>query len=120
MLALYVDDGIVAATDECELSDLVQKLKSEIKIVTKPATYFLGTEISQRSDGSVKISQAAYTRKLLDQFGMSNCRSCVTPIISSEKEVVNDNADVDSIKFPYRSAVGGLMYLMTGTRPDIA
>jgi len=34
--------------------------------------------------------------------------------------VVNDNADVDSIKFPYRSAVGGLMYLMTGTRPDIA
>ena len=39
---------------------------------------------------------------------------------SSEKEVVNDNADVDSIKFPYRSAVGGLMYLMTGTRPDIA
>jgi len=27
-LALYVDDGIVAATDESELSELVEKLKS--------------------------------------------------------------------------------------------
>lgn len=120
MLALYVDDGIVAATDESELSELVEKLKSEFKIIVKPATYFLGIEISQQSDGSIKVSQAAYTRKLLDQFGMSQCRPCATPMISSKNSAVSDNTDTDSIKFPYRSAVGALMYLMTGTRPDIA
>ena len=123
LLALYVDDGIVAATDEHELLDLAAKLKSEFKIVTKPATYFLGVEINQRSDGSVKISQGAYTKKLLDQFGMSECRPCVTPIISSENTVVNekvDSTETESVKFPYRSAVGALMYLMTTTRPDIA
>lgn len=118
LLALYVDDGIVAATDESELSAFAENLKSEFKIVTKPATYFLGMEIDQKPDGSIKISQAAYTRKVLDQFSMSECRPCVTPIISSEK--AEPNVSDEPVKFPYRSAVGALLYLMTGTRPDIA
>lgn len=118
LLAVYVDDGIVAATDKCELAELTEKLKSEFKIVTKPASYFLGIEIAQKSDGSVKISQAAYTRKVLDQFGMSDCRPCATPIISSEKAETNNSNE--TVTFPYRSVVGALMYLMTGTRPDIA
>jgi len=113
ILALYVDDGLVAATDDTALSELVQKLQVEFKITVKPVTYFLGIEIDQQSLGSVKIHQSAYTEKLLKQFGMSECRPCVTPIISSEKAT-------DSVKFLYRSAVGALMYLMTGTRADIA
>jgi len=119
LLALFVDDGIVAAIDKCELLKLIEKLKSEFKITTRCATYFLGIEIDQRSDSSIKISQAAYTRKLLNQFGMSECRPCATPIILSEKESISDN-DAELIRFPYRSAVGALMYLMTATRPDIA
>lgn len=121
LIALYVDDGIVAATDKDELTAFAEKLKSEFKVVrlvTKPATYFLDMEINQQSDGSIKISQAACTRKVLDQFGMTECRPCVTPIISSEKAEADD--DKKPVTFPYRSAVGALMYLMTGTRPDIA
>jgi len=111
-------DGIVAATDKCELSVFMEKLKLEFKIVIKEATYFVGIEINQRSDGSLKISQEAYTKKVLEQFGMRDCRPCVTPITSSDAEVVNDSNE--SVKFPYRSAVGALMFLMTNTRPDIA
>jgi len=55
-----------------------------------------------------------------DQFGMSECRPCVTPIISSEKEVISDSTETETVKFPYRAAVGALMYVMTGTRPDIS
>jgi len=117
LLALYVDDGIVAATDKCELSEFVEKLKLEFKIVVKEATYFVGIEINQRSDGSLKISQESYTKKILDQFGMRDCRPCVTPITSSDAAVNESN---EPVKFPYRSAVGALMFLMTSTRPDIA
>lgn len=120
ILALYVDDGIVVATDERELQELAATLKAEFKIVTKAATYFLGIEIDRKSDGSIKISQTAYTAKILKQFGMQDCRPCATPIISSEKAAENDSAEGEEIKFPYRSAVGALMYLMTGTRPDIS
>jgi len=57
--------------------------------------------------------------KLLKQFGMSDCQPCVTPVISVEKAEASNNTEVGSVDFPYRSAVGALMYLMTGSRPDI-
>jgi hypothetical protein len=86
--------------------------------VTKPDTYFLCIKLDQKSDGSIKFSQVAYTRKVLDQFGMSECRPCATPIISSKKAAAN--VSNEPVKFPYRSAVRALTYLMTSTRPDIA
>jgi len=48
ILALYVDDGLVAATDDTALSELVQKLRVEFKITVKPVTYFLRIEIDQQ------------------------------------------------------------------------
>ena len=120
ILALYVDDGLVAATDETALLELTQKIEVEFKITTKPATYFLGIETDEQSDGCVKIHQSGYTEKLLKQLGMSECRPCVTLIISFKKAVDNGNTETDSVKVPYRSAAGALMYPMTGTRTDIA
>ena len=111
LLSLYVDDGIAAATDESELSLFAEQLKSEFKVVIKPATYLLSFEIDQKSDGSIKLCQAVYTRKDRDQFGMSECRSCATPITSSEKTEANDKTE--PVNFPYRSAVEAQMYLMT-------
>jgi hypothetical protein len=120
LLALYVDDGIEAATDKKELQEFEEELKSEFKITVKPALYFLGLEISQDSEGSIKVSQSAYTKKILEQFKMSHCRPCTTPMTKSEKILTENDTDEETVKFPYRSAVGALMYLMTGTRPDIA
>ena len=120
LIGLFVDDGIVAFTDNDELQKFQRELEAEFRITAKPATYFLGIEINQQSDGSIKISQGAYTRKVLEQFGMSNCHPCPTPTIKSEKEREPDESQNDQLEFPNRSAVGALMYLMTGTRPDIA
>jgi transposase InsO family protein len=129
IIALYVDDGLVAATSKEEAEVLIDELTSEFKVTAKEASYFLGLEINQSSDG-IKISQGSYTRKLLQRFRMDGCRSTSTPIIAgtaeSGKAALRDehpdkNADnVDEKQFSYRSAVGGLLYLSTGCRPDIA
>jgi hypothetical protein len=118
LVAVYVDDGIVASTHKEDAVQFLRELEREFKITTKTASYFLGIEIDQRDDGSIKISQGAYTKRLLGRFGMADSKAVLTPII---KDGDVTNADVkDSESFPYRAAVGALMYLMVGTRPDIA
>ena len=122
ILALYVDDGLVASTNQTELFSLMNSLESEFKITHKAASYFLGFEISHRKDGSIKVSQEGYARKILHRFGMSECKPVSTPIPkeSIQSGKVSENDSNQELHFPYRQAVGALMYLMTGTRPDIA
>lgn len=71
---MYVDDDLVASTDS-EMSESFMKcLRNEFKITEKDRTYFLGLQIKQMEDGSITVSQAAYTRKLLKKFDMEECK----------------------------------------------
>ncbi|KAD4888613.1 hypothetical protein E3N88_20686 [Mikania micrantha] len=57
-----------------------------------------------------------YAKDLLNKFGMMNCKTVTTPMISNEKLQMDDGgAMVDS--YMYRSLIGGLMYL-NHSRPD--
>lgn len=121
LLALYVDDGIIACNDDSMKDVFIDNLKREFDITVKPANYFLGLEIESCDNGSVRVSQEAYAKKVLEKFGMNDCHPVSTPIIKETVEPGKDMQEASNLKeFPYRQAVGALMYLMTGTRPDIA
>lgn len=47
LLALYVDDSLVASTDPEMMESLMKSLKGEFKISEKEAGYFLGFESSK-------------------------------------------------------------------------
>ncbi|XP_071037895.1 uncharacterized protein [Parasteatoda tepidariorum] len=49
---------------------------------------------------------------------MSNCRPVHTPILKEEESCTSE--EESETVFPYREAVGALMYLMMGTRLDLA
>ncbi|KAG5890919.1 hypothetical protein JTB14_024916 [Gonioctena quinquepunctata] len=51
---------------------------------------------------------------------MQDCRPVSTPIVKEGIQLGKEDEDELNSTFPYREAVGALMYLMTGTRPDIA
>nr|XP_034172331.1 uncharacterized mitochondrial protein AtMg00810-like [Osmia lignaria] len=75
---------------------------------------FLGLEIKRMKKG-IKISQRQYSTKILETYGMTDAKPADTPMLpnttTEEKGARRD--------FPYREAVGSLLYLTAKTRPDL-
>ena len=127
IVCLFVDDILIAFSDEVEKDILVANLKRRFKMhdLGKPSTY-LGLEISHYQSSqtsSIQISQAAYILKLLDRFDMSNSQPTSTPLTEATlndlvRKTENKEIVVDS-SLPCREAIGALLYLATCTRPDI-
>lgn len=81
MSLMYLDDGLVASTDSEMLESFMKCLRNEFKITEQDGTYFLGFQITQMEDGSITVSQAACTRKLLKKFDREECKPDSKPHI---------------------------------------
>lgn len=117
IIAIYVDDGLIAGSTQDAVDSFLELLTSEFKITKGSLDSFLGMQIQQRESGFF-LSQRAYVERILQRFKMANCNSAKTPVENQQSDKVNNGSLDGSI--PYRSAVGSLMYLACATRPDIA
>lgn len=121
VLAIYIDDGLIAATNENDIECLLCYLKTHFQFKSGVLQSYLGLEISQMSDGSIFVNQAGYARRILEKFKMSECNAVSTPSDPHHSMAEIGEPSSNEVKaFPYREAVGSLMYLATATRPDIA
>jgi hypothetical protein len=119
-LLVYVDDMLIVGS--CH--EVVKEMKKDLsKVFTMTdlgeASYFLGLEFSRdRGARRIYLHQGGYIAKMLEKYGMADCRPVRTPFPSGLKLPPGEEG-----VFPlqqYQSAVGSLMYLMVGTRPDLA
>ena len=79
-------------------------------------TFFLGLQVHQTTDG-IFLSQEKYLKQILKKYGMEECKSVSTPMITRCN--LSSHDDSPMVNQPeYRSMIGSLLYL-TGTRPDI-
>jgi len=84
----------------------------------REAKDILGLEIRRdKALGTLKLSQGKYAAQVLKKYGMAECNPIGTPLEVGLQLVQADESD-DAL--PYREAVGSLMYLMVGTRSDLA
>jgi len=127
ILALYVDDMLVAAKSKQEIGKLKSMLNSEFDMKDLGAAKkILGIEIHRdRRAGQLRLSQSGYLQKVLQRFNMQDSKSVSTPLASHFKlSAKMSPSSEDEIKcmeeVPYANAVGCLMYLMVCTRPDIS
>ncbi|UYV60737.1 hypothetical protein LAZ67_1002068, partial [Cordylochernes scorpioides] len=125
ILALYVDDGLLMSRNKDDIDSIVQELSHEFNITSRDADYFVGLQIEQSEDRSkIYIHQSSYINKILDKFNMIDCKPAAVPMDPSTVLTKADCPDLDkngnSPKFPYREAVGSLMFAYSVSRPDIA
>jgi hypothetical protein len=79
--------------------------------------YFLGITVTHDSS-SMHLSQAKYAAEILDNAGMTACKSALTPVDTTPKLSASVGPPVAD-PTEYQSRAGALQYL-TSTCPDIA
>lgn len=125
IIAIYVDDFLLF-WNNIELKNSVKSSLCDsfkMKDLGK-AKNCIGLRISY-DDDDIYLDQEKYIREILARFDMAECKAVVTPADLNQKLSVtmspkNEIERADLTGVPYQEAVGSLLYLAQGTRPDIA
>ena len=119
IVALYVDDVFITSRTMDGVKSILEMLKQDYSIKEMgDLHYYLGIKIERnRFNKQMFLSQKSYVDQVVNKFGLSDCKPCYTPA-EVESLVKSDGFSIE--KYPYREAVGLMMYLMLCTRPDIA
>ena len=84
-------------------------------------SWCLGIQVAQCQD-SVRLTQKTYILKMLERFGMQDCKPCKTPAaVHFKKDCLSAGvilSEEDTQR--YQSIIGSMMYAIIGKRPDIA
>lgn len=117
IIIIWVDDLIIAASDNSLLKDVKEMLTSKFKMKDLgKLKHFLGIDFDQ-SKGTVRVNQKRYILRILERFNMLDCKPRSTPC-ELKLDYDSDSDPIDPKR--YREAVGSLIYLMTCTRPDLS
>jgi transposase InsO family protein len=122
IVAIYVDDLLIFGKQ----LDLIRELEAELKASFSmtdlgPCAYYLGIEvIRDREQGTITLCQTEYIKRVLETFGMADCRPVATPLEKGAQFVQNEGQATEEDIQHYQQIIGSLMYAMTETRPDLA
>eukprot|EP00253_Pinus_taeda_P010757 PITA_10757 len=114
ILVLYMDDLFLTGVDP-----LIHKCKRELAYEFEMKDlglmhYFLGLEVWQKP-GEIFVSQGKYVVKILERFGMVDCKPVPTSMELNFKKLCGSFAGPElGNAFEYRQLIGALMF-----RPNI-
>ncbi|RVW20464.1 Retrovirus-related Pol polyprotein from transposon TNT 1-94 [Vitis vinifera] len=127
ILLLYVDDMLIAGSDIEKINNLKKQLSKQFAMKDLGAAkQILGMRIIRdKANGTLKLSQSEYVKKVLSRFNMNEAKPVSTPLgshfkLSKEQSSKTEEERDHMSKVPYASAIGSLMYAMVCTRSDIA
>lgn len=123
IIAIYVDDGLVACNCANLLKQVIDYLRTKFEITVMDASCFVGLQMHRdRKNRALLINQEQYIRKIIARFELTDAKSVSTPADSNVKLTktgVTDGEDGVQVDVPYRDLIGSLMYASNGTRVDI-
>ncbi len=95
IIIIWVDDLIIAASDENSLKVVKEMLTARFKMKDLgKLKHFLGIDFEQ-SDGCLKMTQKKYVEKILERFDMQDCKPRATPC----EQKLNYSDDAEKIGY---------------------
>jgi hypothetical protein len=117
LILVYVDDVLIIGPINM-VKEFIDKLKSIFKVKELGrVSKLLGMEVQYSLEETI-ITQKKYTESILRRFKMEEANPASTPM-EIKLKLEKLEKETPSM-YPYRSAVGSLQYLVTGSRPDLA
>ena len=120
LVLIWVDDLIVAASDANILNTFKSNFSKAFQCKELGVlAWFLGIEFKV-SKNVISMNQSLYVSNILQRFNETNCTPRNVPVDPSVYQLLEQPSELYSNPTRFRELVGSLIYLMTGTRPDIA
>jgi len=133
IIALYVDDLILLTDSSETMSELKLELTQAFEMTDcGELHYFLGLRVQRdRARRILTLNQGHFVDQILMRFNMTDCHPVSTPLDPSVQLKRSDGGGYDddnnnnketnyADETLFRQIIGSLMFLMIGTRPDIA
>ncbi|KAF0924771.1 hypothetical protein E2562_014570 [Oryza meyeriana var. granulata] len=113
-----MDDLIVTGQDFSAITEFKRQMMAQFEMSDLGLLhYYLDIEVAQ-GDGGITIKQATYAKKVLEQFGMSECNPTKFPM-ELRTQLHKDGEGHPADAMEYRRIIGCLRYLLH-TRPDMS
>ena len=126
VVVVHVDDILAHAKDQATMDRFAAELGQKFKLKDMgDAGYYMCFHITRnRKARELKFNQHFYVESRVKRFDIKKATKIPAvsgvPTLSKADEPQNPEEKEEMRKFPYREAVGALMWTATMTRPDIA
>lgn len=118
-LIIFVDDLLIGSKDQIKIDEVKALLRKKfnMKDMGTVKTY-LGISIEyERTKGVMKLDQTNYIESLANKYNIKNSKLYETPM---EQNLKCEPTQSASEHKNYRNLIGALLYISSGTRPDIS
>lgn len=126
IILLYVDDCLILASNRQLIDKATNTLTSEFKMTEVHSNRFVGIQWIRNCDESIDVHQHSYINEVIKKYKEYLPERPVKIPLSCSEELNSEQCpktdnDIKLMKpYPYAAILGSLMFLMLGTRPDIA
>ncbi len=123
IVLVYVDDLLITCRNSSTISLVKNGLQTSFNIKDMgPVKFFLGVKVDRdHPNQTITLYQDTYIHKVLERFGLSECRPTKTPIsVGHNLHQADDGFQHDGqLAKHYQMLIGSTMYAMIQMRPDI-
>jgi len=98
-------------------------LESKFEVTKSVAHRYIGLQIETIAEGELLVRQTSHMKKVASRHELAQAKPVDSPIVAGQrltKNGINDGLECEAVDVPYRHAIGSLMYISLGTRPDIS